>query len=63
MRAADLVFRGESGANAIAKVKAMLREAATRTVPELLDSIGDALTSVTSSDAKAYIAHRGYATR
>jgi transposase len=48
--------------NAISKVKAMLRTSAKRTVPELFDAIDEALKAVTASDAKAYIAHCGYAT-
>ena len=48
--------------NAISKVKAMLRKLAKRTVPELFDAIDDALASVTAADARAYIAHCGYAT-
>ena len=49
--------------NAIAKVKAMLRKLAKRTVPELFDAIDEALASVTAADARAYIAHCGYATQ
>jgi transposase len=49
--------------NAIAKVKAMLRKLAKRTVPELFNAIDEALNSVTSSDARAFIAHCGYATK
>ena len=49
--------------NAISKVKAMLRKLAKRTVPELFDAIDEALRSVTPSDAEAYIAHCGYATK
>jgi transposase len=48
--------------NAISKVKAMLRKLAKRTVPELFDAIDDALASVSAADARAYIAHCGYAT-
>ena len=48
--------------NAIAKVKAMLRKLARRTVPKLFGATDDALKSVTSSDARAFIAHCGYAT-
>jgi transposase len=48
--------------NAISKVKAMLRKLAKRTVPELFDAIDQALQSVTPADAKAFIAHCGYAT-
>jgi transposase len=49
--------------NAISKVKTALRGLAKRAVPELLDAIGSALASVTASDAKAYMAHCGYATK
>ena len=49
--------------NAIAKVKATLRRLAKRTVPELFDAIDEALASVTAADARAYIAHCGYATQ
>ena len=49
--------------NAISKVKAVLRKLAKRTVPELFDAIDDALASVSAADARAYIAHCGYATR
>ena len=48
--------------NAIAKVKTVLRKLAKRTVPELFDAIDGALASVTAADARAYIAHCGYAT-
>jgi transposase len=47
--------------NAISKVKTMLRKLAKRTVPELFAAIDEALKSVTAADAKAYIAHCGYA--
>lgn len=49
--------------NAISKVKAVLRKLAKRTVPELFDAIDEALKSVTPSDANAFIAHCGYATK
>ena len=49
--------------NAIAKVKAMLRKLAKRTVPELFHAIDAALSSVTSSHARAFIEHCGYATK
>ena len=48
--------------NAISKVKTMLRKLAKRTVPELFYAIDEALASVTAADARAYIAHCGYAT-
>ena len=46
---------------AISKVKAVLRKLARRTVDALFDAIGEALASVTSDDARNYIAHCGYA--
>lgn len=49
--------------NAIAKIKAVLRKLAKRTVPELFGAIDEALNSVTPSDARAFIAHCGYATK
>jgi transposase len=49
--------------NAISKVKAVLRKLAKRTVPDLFGAIGEALASVTAGDARAYIAHCGYATQ
>lgn len=49
--------------NAISKVKSTLRKLAERTVPRLLEAIARALRSVTAEDAKAYIAHCGYATK
>jgi transposase len=45
---------------AISKVKAFLRSAACRTVPDLLASIGPALVSVTATDARSFIEHCGY---
>lgn len=47
--------------NAISKVKTVLRKMARRTVPGLFDGIAEALRSVTSADAKSFIAHCGYA--
>jgi transposase len=49
--------------NAISKVKAALRKLAERTVPGLFDGIAAALRSITPADAKAFIAHCGYATK
>ena len=49
--------------NAISKVKGVLRTLAERTVPGLLTAITEALRSVTAEDAKAFIAHCGYATK
>jgi transposase len=49
--------------NAISKVKAVLRKLARRTVPGLLGGIRTALASVTTADAKAFIAHCGYDTK
>jgi transposase len=47
---------------AISKVKAALRKAGARTVDALLDGIGDAMASVTPTDAANYIRKCGYAT-
>jgi transposase len=49
--------------NAISKVKTVLRKLARRTVPALFDGIDEALRSIASQDAKAFIAHCGYATK
>jgi transposase len=49
--------------NAISKVKTVLRKLAKRTVPGLFQGIAEALRTVTSADAKAFIAHCGYATK
>ncbi len=46
----------------IYKVKAVLRKLAKRAVPELFDAIDAALAAVTAADARAFIAHCGYAT-
>ena len=48
---------------AISKVKAVLRKLARRTVDALFIGIGEALASVTPTDAMNYIAHCGYAAR
>ena len=49
--------------NAISKVKTVLRKLAKRTVPGLFQGIAEALRTVTSADANAFIAHCGYATK
>ena len=49
--------------NAISKIKTLLRKLARRTVPRLFNGIVEALRSVTSADAKGFIAHCGYATK
>ena len=49
--------------HAISKVKTVLRKLPKRSVPELFDAIDEALASVTAADARAYIAHCGYATQ
>lgn len=46
--------------NAISKVKGVLRTLARRTVDGLLAGIGEALDTITSGDAAAFIAHAGY---
>ena len=43
-----------------AKLKALLRKAAARTVDALIDAIADALTTVTSQECANYLANRGY---
>ena len=48
---------------AIAKIKAILRKLARRSVDELFAAIGEALDSITTSDALNFIAHCGYATK
>jgi transposase len=48
---------------AISKVKAVLRKLARRTVDALYAGIGEALASVTPTDALHYINHCGYAAR
>lgn len=45
---------------AFAKVKAVLRSLAKRTVPDLFAGITEALKAVTTDNAKAYIGHSGY---
>lgn len=46
---------------AISKMKALLRKLGERTIPRLLEAIGQAMGSVTSEDAVNYILHCGYA--
>jgi transposase len=47
--------------NAISKIKAFLRKLARRNVPGLFKGITKAMATVTTADAKAFIAHCGYA--
>ena len=49
--------------HAFSKVKAYLRKLARRTVDDLYAGIGDALATVTPTDAAAYIRHSGYLLR
>ena len=49
--------------NAISKVKTVLRKLAKRTVPGLFRGIARALQSITPDNARAFIAHCGYATK
>jgi transposase len=46
---------------AISKIKALLRKLGKRSVTELLQAIGQALGSITQSDAVNFIRHCGYA--
>jgi transposase len=46
---------------AISKVKALLRKLARRTVDEVIDAIGVAMSSITVQDATNFIRHCGYA--
>lgn len=46
---------------AFAKLKAILRKAAERTVPALWDRIGQILDAFTPQECAAYLAHAGYA--
>jgi transposase len=48
---------------AISKIKTMLRKLARRSVEELYDGIGEALKSISTQDARHYIAFRGYTLR
>jgi transposase len=45
---------------AISKIKSMLRKLAVRNVESLFDAIGDALVSISPTDALHYIEHSGY---
>ena len=45
---------------AFAKLKALMRKAGARTREALLDAIGQALETVTASDARGFFEHRGY---
>jgi transposase len=47
--------------NAISKIKTFLRKLARRNVPGLFKGITKAMATVTTADAKAFIAHCGYA--
>jgi transposase len=47
--------------NAISKIKTLLRKLARRNVPGLFKGITKAMATVTTADAKAFIAHCGYA--
>lgn len=46
-----------------AKLKAILRKAAARTVEELEDAIGELIESFTPKECQAYFAHCGYSAR
>ena len=46
---------------AFAKLKALLRKAAARTVPTLWDSIGSSLAAFSSHECSKYFRHAGYA--
>ena len=48
---------------AISKVKALLRKRGGRSIAELAEAIGEAISSVTPDDAIGYIRHCGYAAR
>ena len=45
---------------AFAKLKALLRKAATRTRNDLWDAVGDLLSRFTSTECRNYLAHCGY---
>jgi transposase len=45
---------------AIAKIKSILRKLARRSIDGLFDGIGEALSSITSTNALHYIVHGGY---
>ena len=51
------------GAQAISKVKGVLRSDACRDVGLLYEKIGDALRTVTRADAEAFMRHSGYTLR
>jgi transposase len=46
---------------AISKIKALLRKLGKRSVEDLIEAIGQAMTSISQSDAVNYIRHCGYA--
>ena len=46
--------------NAFAKLKALLRKAATRTIPELWDAIADALPQFSATECANYFSAAGY---
>jgi transposase len=48
---------------AISKIKTVLRKLARRSVDGLFDGIGEALSSIRTTDALNYIVHCGYATK
>jgi len=45
---------------AFAKLKALLRKAAARTIPDLWDAIADAIESFTPAECQNYFAAAGY---
>ena len=45
---------------AFAKIKALLKKAAARTIPELWDAIRDAIDAVTPNDARSFFTACGY---
>ena len=45
---------------AISKIKTVLRKLAARNVEHLFEAIGQALDSITPTDARHYLKHRGY---
>jgi transposase len=45
---------------AFSKIKAHLREAAARTLPDLLDAIRDAIDAITPGDCRAFFTAAGY---
>ena len=46
--------------NAFAKLKALLRKAAARTIPDLIQAIKQAIAKVTPSECASYFDHAGY---